>query len=347
MAGGTEISEISLSEIFDKALQLHEDLDNSTEDTVSESYQNKVKKGILMLEDATRLVSIQDLFARNENYQEIPTEHLKYFLLPVLLGDLNARLSGGDRDSVVETCQIYYIDFLNRMVDYEFGELKIPRLKEVKKEEQDPPTSSRHGPPDMAAMNAERETKMRRFREKKELESEIKTLKNLVNPGTRDEDLERKLYIKMIKKFVHVAQEEIMSLHMEVDVLRHMAAVKAGTVVPEPVKKSRPFQPIIITKDKIQKEVYGMGYPSLPVLSVDEFYDQRVAEGWFPPAGHGSSLMDKAVNPEEEARQEDEHLRGEDDKEDRDDQEALEKKRGFDEWKDEHRRGEGNRHNMG
>jgi len=44
MAGGTEISEISLSEIFDKALQLHEDLDNSTEDTVSESYQNKVKK---------------------------------------------------------------------------------------------------------------------------------------------------------------------------------------------------------------------------------------------------------------------------------------------------------------
>ena len=50
------------------------------------------------------------------------------------------------------------------MVDYEFGELKIPRLKEVKKEEQDPPASSRHGPPDMAAMNAERETKMRRFR---------------------------------------------------------------------------------------------------------------------------------------------------------------------------------------
>ena len=58
-------------------------------------------------------------------------------------------------------------------------------------------------------------------------------------------------------------------------------------------------------------------------------------------------MQDKAINPEEEARQEDEHLRGEDDKEDRDDQEALEKKRGFDEWKDEHRRGEGNRHNMG
>ena len=36
-----------------------------------------------------------------------------------------------------------------------------------------------------------------------------------------------------------------------------------------------------------------MGYPSLPVLSVDEFYDQRVKEGWFPPGGaqQGNALQ--------------------------------------------------------
>ena len=44
------------------------------------------------------------------------------------------------------------------------------------------------------------------FRERKELEGEIKNLKSLLNPGTRDEDLERKLYINMIKRFVHMAK---------------------------------------------------------------------------------------------------------------------------------------------
>ena len=44
------------------------------------------------------------------------------------------------------------------------------------------------------------------FREKKELEGEIKNLKALINPGTRDEDLERNLYVNMIKRFVHIAR---------------------------------------------------------------------------------------------------------------------------------------------
>ena len=44
---------------------------------------------------------------------------------------------------------------------------------------------------------------------------------------------------------------------------------------------------------------------------------------------------------------EEEHLRQEDDKIDRDDEETLMKNRAFDDWKDEHRRREGNRHNMG
>ena len=50
----------------------------------------------------------------------------------------------------------------------------------------------------------------------------------------------------------------------------------------------------IYLQDKLQKEVYGLGYPSLPVLSVDEFYEQRVREGWWQPpgsSGQASSLQ--------------------------------------------------------
>ena len=53
----------------------------------SETQREKVRKGIMILEDATRLVSILDLFSRNEHVRDIPTESLKFFLLPVLLGN--------------------------------------------------------------------------------------------------------------------------------------------------------------------------------------------------------------------------------------------------------------------
>merc|ERR1719510_1595340 len=47
----------------------------------------------MILEDATRMVSVLDLFSRNETVSDISTETLKFFLLPVLLGDLNAKLT--------------------------------------------------------------------------------------------------------------------------------------------------------------------------------------------------------------------------------------------------------------
>ena len=32
----------------------------------------------------------------------------------------------------------------------------------------------------------------------------------------------------------------------------------------------------------MQKEVFGMGYKNLPILSIEEFYEKRVRDGWFP-----------------------------------------------------------------
>merc|ERR1719245_645144 len=150
----------------------------------------------------------------------------------------------------------------------------------------------------------------------------------------------------MIQRFVNTSFDELNSLEMEVGVLKHMAKVKAGKVAPVEEKPVRKMEPIIITKDKMQKEVYGLGYPSMPVLSVDEFYERRIEEGWWKPPSSGGALQDRANDPELEARMKDQEERENDDKEDRDDQEAREKALYMDEYKDDHRRGEGNRHNM-
>jgi len=42
------------------------------------------------------------------------------------------------------------------------------------------------------------------------------------------------------------------------------------------------MRPFIITKNDVQKAVFGLGYPSIPTVTVDEFYKQRVEEGTFP-----------------------------------------------------------------
>lgn len=43
--------------------------------------------------------------------------------------------------------------------------------------------------------------------------------------------------------------------------------------------RSKPLQPILITRDEYQKKVFGYGYPSLPTLTVKELYEQRMRDG--------------------------------------------------------------------
>jgi len=339
----------ALDEVFDSALALHHEITEGTEDTASKALQDKVKKAILMLEDATRLVSLLDIFSRNEHHKELPGEHLKYFLLPVLLGDLTTRLVEGERSEAVENAQVYYVDFLQRCTDYSIVELaSVPTVTYVKEEGEEEKENVISGKPDLAKMNAERSGKMARFKETKQLKEDLRLLQESLTKG-RDEEVVRQFHIKLIKKFVNSSLDEMASLKMEVEMLQHMAKMRAGKVMveanPEPARK---LKPIVITADKMQKEVYGLGYPSLPVLSVDEFYEQRVAEGWWkPPPATTSALQDRAADPELERRMKEAEEREKDEKEERGCEETRAKAMAWDEWTDEHRRGEGNRKNMG
>jgi len=314
------------------------------------------------LEDATRMVSILDLFSRNENVRDLPTESLKFFLLPVLLGSLNGKLIDEterrlEQITVIET---YYIDFLTRVRDYGLeANLNIPNVQLY--EEEDVPNSAtsmipKQNQPDLAKMNNEREEKIKRYREKKELETQLKQLKILavdVEKEHRDEEDVRKYYLKLIHSFVLFTLDEILSYEMEKPILHHMAKVRKGEV-PNDLgvsKAKRSFKPIIITKDAMQKEVFGMGYKSsVPIITIEEFYEQRVRDGLFPSAEETkqkqSSLLNRATTDAEEANiKENEEARIKEMKEENDDEEELESKRRMDEYKDDHKRGEGNRHN--
>lgn len=83
-----------------------------------------------MLEDATRLVSIVDMFSHNESFEEVATENIKYFLLPAFLGTLATKICNtSDRMHIVNVAEIYFIDFLKRVKTYGLTDIEIPEVK--------------------------------------------------------------------------------------------------------------------------------------------------------------------------------------------------------------------------
>lgn len=129
-----------------------------------------------------------------------------------------------------------------------------------------------------------RNTKLQRFKEQKELESRLEILQKSLSDPNIDDEVKREYFVTLIKLYVNLTIEELNSLAAEKPILEHMKNVgKTETLAQSSQKHISPLppklKPIIITRDEVQKKVFGIGYPSLPVLTVQEFYDQRVKEG--------------------------------------------------------------------
>lgn len=116
------------------------------------------------------------------------------------------------------------------------------------------------------------------------MESRLEILQKSLSDPNIDDEVKREYFVTLIKLYVNLTIEELNSLAAEKPILEHMKNVGKTEImsaqssqkhIPPPPK----LKPIIITRDEVQKKVFGIGYPSLPVLTVQEFYDQRVKEG--------------------------------------------------------------------
>lgn len=236
-----------------------------------------MKTTIQILEDATRLVSSLGLFSSNENVDEVATSDLKFFLLPVLLGDLSLKLNSEDRLNILNVAEIYFQDFLQRCKEYSVGGVDIPDKEDLKVVEDAP----RHpGPMGFEEMARQREEKIRKFRESKDLESKLIELKKALENPSYDESIARDYYLLLMKKFIFSTIEELKSISQEKPIVEHLAKTRKGDAKKLPPYVSKPLKPIIITRDAAQKAVYGLGYPSIPAMTVEELVNQRMKDGW-------------------------------------------------------------------
>ncbi|XP_071497805.1 immunoglobulin-binding protein 1-like [Diadema antillarum] len=338
-----------LSTLFDDARIIQTQLENSSEPSNSSAFQGKLKEAISHLEEATHRVNELSLFSRNEDIEELPTAHIRYLLLPALLGDLSLRLMGEERLDVVERSKAYFVDYIRRCRDYGITKEEVP-------EDPSPDAPPQSAPgiggarPNLMAMQCNREDKIRRYKEAKEREQKLNALGTWEEVAKRDEDVQREFYLLVLKKWVGTALEQLSSIQQEREILQHMAKMKKSSGnrgngdgdsrrdAPQQQPQRKPMKPFILTKDALQAQVFGAGYPSIPTMTLDEFYEKEIREG---------KIKLDSQNPSQQSEREAAEARDikKEMEIETDDPEALRKAREWDEWKDDHKRGWGNREN--
>lgn len=115
------------------------------------------------------------------------------------------------------------------------------------------------------------------------MESRLDTLKKNLDNLNIDDETKREYFVTLLKLYAVQITDELNLLGKEKIILENIKKMgPLHSLASESQKQKVPvpkLQPIIITRDEVQKKVYGAGYPSLPVMTVEEFYDKRVKDG--------------------------------------------------------------------
>lgn len=105
------------------------------------------------------------------------------------------------------------------------------------------------------------------------------------------------------------------------------------------------MESFILTRSAVQVQVFGTGYPSLPSMTVNEWYEQHCKEEQLYDLGvmtnAPAEICTNLMQRQREIKSDDDE-----DQDDDDDMSPL-RARSWDDWKDTHPEGYGNRQNMG
>ncbi|KAK5865290.1 hypothetical protein PBY51_016465 [Eleginops maclovinus] len=239
------------------------------------------------------------------------------------------------------------MDFLRRCHEYNLSRFELPTSNEYTipceaSENGSPAAQSGPCQSDLVSMAAQRQAKIERYRQRKDLEARLSDVRRAVDSGQADDEVTRDFYLLNVRRWIAVCLEEIESIDQEVEILQKMDGLKQGASK-QPAQPARPpMKPFILTKDAVQAKVFGAGYPSLATMTVDDWYDQHKKRGALPDQG-----VPKRVVLEEDTDAKEKEEQDKERKVENDDEETLLTARNWDEYKESHRRGYGNRHNMG
>ncbi|XP_025951839.2 immunoglobulin-binding protein 1 isoform X2 [Dromaius novaehollandiae] len=342
MAEGAGAEAPRLAELLATGWRLWEEVEAGTEpSSAAPAVQDKVRRGLDALQQAAAMVAQLDLFSENEDLEEIASADLRYLLLPALLGALTLRqVNPSRRLEHLESARGHFCRFLRLCKSYGLGSFALPAAAPAPGPAGSPPPPA--APGGLVAMASARQAKIERYKQKKELENRLASMRTFVESGQADEDQMREFYILQTQKWINISLEEVESIDQEMVILRSRGTIKQSSAPPHGTSRQvrAPLKPFILTRDAAQAKVFGAGYPGVPTMTVDDWYEQRRRQGVMPgqsvPQRTPAGVADEELQKKQQEKKEEE-----------DDEEALQKARNWDDWKDTHPRGYGNRQNMG
>lgn len=329
-----------------------------------------------LFEQATVIVNQVSMFSANELIDEVSTESLPFMLLPYFLGKLTTKINSPNNTHSIELGEIYFKDHLQRCQEYDL--CAAPKFQVAKADSQAEKSEQR----ELVEAAFNRNDKIAQYRRMKEIDEYMARMRDAVKNKTVDDEDKRVFFLKYLDKSIIDSKQELETLGVMKQLAQMRLARLAGGESDNEVDsfrppnqnqssasstsrghghshgpghhhhhqqaaKPKPLQPFIITRNATQKAVFGLGYPSLPIMTVDEFYQQRVDEGIFPDEEKVAKMnqaqaIAAARDPNEK---EDEEKAVEELQAEQDDPEYIDRMRRMDEYKDVVRRGDGNRHN--
>jgi immunoglobulin-binding protein 1 len=290
------------------------------------SYEN-VAEAVSLANSLKKWVAQEALFSRNEELEDVPTEHLPYLALPYYHGV--ALMNDQDMTSRLEA-----LKFAETAFEEYLDNLKVYRAlsEDVAKAAQ----SSR---------DPSRDELIARMRRKKELLVGLETLRK-----RQDTDSSREIYVVQLDLYAQTTLDHLKSIRRELPFLELRAK---GTKIEEPTEAQRPptvvrvdvratqesnahllpgvissTQDLLELRSRMEAKVFTPGH-TLPTMTIEEFGELEYRK---MQAAEAQKRQAEAEQPPAV---------------DSDDEEEVEHKRreaaSWDDWKDAHEKGAGNR----
>ncbi|RIA84937.1 TAP42-like protein [Glomus cerebriforme] len=334
------MTEKSLAGEFRVGQELYKRIENTKLASFDLSYQQDVKSAISYFINCVELVDKLSIFSANETVEDINTGDLRFLLVEAYLGDLTTKLNDKDRMQILNKAKLYFEQFLRNV-----------ELHEILKEEDRKFIEEQTNEIKKDAAK-KREEKIARYKREKETKMKLETLQQILLSSGHDdkEDISRKHVLTLIDLFIQKSIEQLMSIQQELELLNQMRKIQeqsgpsplvemandnrvetifkdTGPLLTKDGKPLRPF--VIMNREAIREQVFRPGW-RLPTMTIDEYLEQEAARGNVISGG-GQIPEKKEIDDNDERALDEETL----------------KAREWDEFKDAHPYGSGNRMRKG
>ncbi|EGW08236.1 immunoglobulin-binding protein 1b [Cricetulus griseus] len=338
-----ELQQLRLPDLLETGRQLLEEVEASTQPTGSKPMQDKVRRALELLEKASDMLSELDPFSQNEDWEEIASPDLKYLMLPALKGALTLNLVGNkDRFDYLLEAREHFKNFLTQSHNYHVADFELPWEQSSSPECN--PTTSEFLEPTLFAMASQRQAKIDRYKQNKAVEQKLSTLKSAVESGQADEECVREYNLLQLRRWINISLDEMDRIDQEIEILRERDYYSGETSASRvPFQKRPSRRPFILTRSAAQAQIFGAGYPSMATMTVNDWYEQHQKCTDLP----SGQEVEKEASPPESHRASQKEEKEQEQKEEEEDEDARHRMQQWDDWKDAHPRGYGNRQNMG